>query len=155
MRLLLDTNILIDYYTVRMPYFEELTGLVVAREFGDIEIWASGKSYTDIFYVARKRFDEHELQRAFLDSFEMIDLCSIEPEDIKLAAELSWDDFEDCLIFVAAQKIKADAIVTRDVGGFSHSSIPAVCPLEALKLIEEEEGFVYEELDLSCLDVSI
>ncbi len=151
MRLLLDTNILLDFYLRRSPFFEELVGLVAAKTFGDIEVWASAKSYTDVFYVAKKAIHPNELQRAFLESFEMIDLCSIEPDDVKLAAQLSWDDFEDCLIFVAAQKVKADAIVTRDVEGFAQSGIPAVRPSDALRLIEETEGFVYEELDLSWL----
>ena len=143
MKLLLDTNVLLDYYLRREPYFGIVKDLFIAKMFDDVQLWGSSKSYTDIFYIAKKYVDAHELQQAFLSSFEEIDLCSIEAEDIKRAAELSWPDFEDCLISAAAEKIKADAIVTRDVDGFKASAIPAMTPAQVMDQLKGQ-GLIYE-----------
>jgi predicted nucleic acid-binding protein len=42
--------------------------------------------------------------------------------------ELRWNDFEDCVQFVAARGLDADYIVTRDVDGFDGSEITPVTP---------------------------
>lgn len=146
MRLLLDTNILIDYHLRRMPHWENVARIVAAGIFGDVQIWASTKSYTDVFYVAGKLVDPDELQQAFLKSFELIRLCSIDPEDIERAATLAWPNFEDCLVGIAAEKVKADAIVTRDAGGFARSQVEAMRPEQVLDALECERGLFYDRV---------
>ncbi len=146
MKLLLDTNILIDYYLRRMPHWNDVSRIVAAGFFGDVQIWASAKSYTDVFYVAGKLVDSAELQKAFSKSFELIELCSIDSEDVQHAAQLAWPDFEDCLVNIAAEKVKADAIVTRDATGFERSSVKAMHPAEVLEILASEHGLSYDLL---------
>ena len=43
MRLFLDTNVLIDLYQERHPYYEDVKKLQIMEEFGDAELWASAK----------------------------------------------------------------------------------------------------------------
>ena len=143
MKLLLDTNVLIGYYLRRQPYFGSVSKLLMARIFNDVQLWSSAKSYTDIFYVASRHVDPQKLQRAFLKSFELIDVCSIDSDDIKHSAELDWGDFEDCLISVAAEKVKADAIVTRDPKGFEKASMSVFSPDQVLDMLEKERGLSY------------
>jgi predicted nucleic acid-binding protein len=148
MKLLLDTNILIDYHLRRQPFFNDLAKLIIAGAFGDVELWTSAKSYTDVFYVAGKFVDRKALQEAFLKSFELFNVCSIDFDDLSRAAGLSWSDFEDCLISVAAEKIKADFIITRNTVGFKESNIPACSTSEILQLLETERGLRYESVAL-------
>ena len=54
MRVLLDTCVLFDIIARRMP-FEESLKLLMPHSFGDLELWVSAKSYTDIFYVMKKK----------------------------------------------------------------------------------------------------
>ena len=114
MKLLVDANFLIDYYARRDEFFDSCTTLLVAESFHDVELWAPAKSFTDVFYVLNQRLkvEGSLVQRAFLKSFDFIKLVSLEPADVKEAARRSWDDFEDCLVAVAAEKI--GALVGRD-----------------------------------------
>lgn len=41
MKLFLDTNALLDYYTQRQPFFEDMKKLRIAQYCGDVEFWAS------------------------------------------------------------------------------------------------------------------
>lgn len=143
MKLLLDTNVLIDYYLRRQPYFGSVSKLLMARIINDVQLWSSAKSYTDISYVASRYVDPQMLQQAFLKSFELIDVCSIDSDDIKRSAELNWADFEDCLISVAAEKVKADAIVTREPKGFERASMAVLSPDQVLGMLEKERGLSY------------
>ncbi len=82
-----------------------------------------------------------------MKSFELIDVCSIDSDDIKRSADLNWADFEDCLILVAAEKVKADAIVTRDPKGFEGASTAVLSPDQVLAMLENEYGISYDDIE--------
>ena len=52
MKLLLDTCVLIDYFGCREPFFEACSSLRIAEWHGEFELWASAKSFTDVFYCS-------------------------------------------------------------------------------------------------------
>lgn len=145
MRLLLDTDILINYFSRREPFFADSQKLFIAQFFGDVELWASAKSFTDVFYVLKGPIGAARLQTMLFQSLERLRICSIGCEDVRMAARAQWPDFEDCLIDVAAQKVKADRIVTRDAQGFASPSVPAMTSGEVLAELEGK-GFRYDEV---------
>ena len=146
MRLFIDTNVLIDYYLNREPFRTAARLLFVGRSFGDLELWVSAKSFTDIFYFGCKAVGSKAIQGAMEASLAWINQCSISSADIQTALARRWDDFEDCLIDVAAQKVKADYIVTRDAKGFERSAIPVVSPDQLLGVLEQDLRVTYEEV---------
>ena len=51
MRVLVDTNVLIDFLAQRAPFFDEARKLLIFAEMGDYELWASASQISNIFYV--------------------------------------------------------------------------------------------------------
>lgn len=149
MRLLLDTTILIDYFSRREPFFDDCVQLRAMQVFGDAELWVSAKSFTDVFYVLQKPLGYEKVQRMFTESADFLKVCSIDSADIMKASSSKWADFEDCLVHVCAEKIKADFLITRDREGFSRASIPVKSPAEFLMWVEKSKGLVYEEVSLA------
>lgn len=145
MRLLIDTNVLIDGYLNRQPFNEEWKEIRLLQVIGDIELWASAKSFTDVHYLCRHHIDTYAIQKAILESLDYLRICSIDGYDIKRAAQAEWRDFEDCIIYQAAQKTKADYIVTYNTQGFEETDIPAVSPHELLEKIKNNIEFVEED----------
>lgn len=148
MRLFLDTNVLIDFYAQREPFCQAAKKLLIMKAFGDAELWASAKSFTDIFYVLRKNADSVSIQSAFEESFQWLQLCGVDGSDVALAAQMKWHDFGDCLVYICAQKVRADYLITRDEGGFEKAAIPVLTPEELLRQVEEAEGLSYDEIEL-------
>jgi predicted nucleic acid-binding protein len=148
MELLLDTNVLIDYFAAREPYVEQVRQLKAMAFFGDVKLWGSSNSFTDAFYIMNKANDTKTVQKAFLASKDYLSICSVNGEDIYQACERGWADFEDCLVAICAGKIKADYIITRDVLGFKLSKTPSLTPVDFLELIREQQGISYAELKL-------
>ncbi len=148
MRLLLDTNLLIDYFARREPFFAAWKRLRSAAWFRDVELWASAKSFTDVFYVLAKAIPSADLQKAFLESLSFLHVCSIDENDVASAAKAAWPDFEDCLIAVAARKIGAAFVLTRDVAGFARSSVPARHPDDFFAWLKETRHIAYEDFEL-------
>ena len=52
--------------------------------------------------------------------------------DLDRAAAMKWSDFEDALQSVAAERLKADYIITRNVRDYLKSSVTALSPAEYL-----------------------
>ena len=146
MRALLDTNVLIDILTGRPPEAEDAARLVVMQAMGDIELWISAKSFTDAFYIMNRDGNNESaaIQQAFVKSFEFLNVCAVDGNDIRATAERSWPDFEDCLIDVCSEKIKADYLLTRDKDGFKRSRTTVMKPKELFLYLEEQFGLTYE-----------
>ena len=75
-------------------------------------------------------------------------ICSLDSADLQLAASRRWRDFEDCLIDVCAEKVKADVLLTRDEVGFAQSKTRVLSPREFFAFIEDEYRIVYDEIEL-------
>ena len=147
MKRLLDTNVLVDYFGARRPFCDQWELINALQMTGYAELWASAESYTDAFYLLRRAVGSEKLQDMFLESLSFVRVCSVDEDDIRKAAERSWSDFEDCLIAVCAEKVKADYIITRDAGGFKRSKIPAMDAPSFFTMLEEDYGIVYEMTD--------
>ena len=146
MKLLLDTNVLLDYALRREPFSHDARSLMTIGYFRDAELWGSAKSFTDIFYFATRAVGSTMAQELIERLVSELSICSIGKTDITAALAERWPDFEDCLIYQAARKVKADIIVTRDVAGFGRSQIPVLTPHGLLDYMERERHIVYEEI---------
>lgn len=147
MKLLLDTNALVDFFGARKPFCDQWELINALQITGCAELWASAESYTDAFFLLRKAIGPAKLQEMFLESLSFIKICSVEEGDIREAAERSWPDFENCLIDVCAEKVKADYIITRDTDGFKRSRKPSLDAPSFFAMLEEQHGIVYDMAD--------
>ncbi|TJW10297.1 type II toxin-antitoxin system VapC family toxin [Parvibacter caecicola] len=147
MKLLLDTNVLIDYYAQRQPFFEAAKQLRIAQFFGDVELWASTQSFSDVEYILRGALPVEELRSIVAASLDFISVLSPTPADLVSGLESDWPDLEDFLIARCAKALKADYIITRDQKGFAKSKVPAISPDEWVALMKEQ-GIVYDEVEI-------
>ena len=147
MKLFLDTNVLLDLYEQRHPFYEDVKKLQIMEAMGDAELWCSAKSFTDMFHIMKPRYDSEAIQRAFENSFEFLHICGIDGSDVKGAIDLKRKDFEDCVIDIAAQKTKADYLLTRDASDFGKAKTKVMSPHAFLTHMKEDYGLTYEEMD--------
>lgn len=148
MNLLLDTNVFIDYLGRKEPFFPAAQKIVIAALFGDVKLWIPSQSVVDAFYVLNHYVSSPQLQAAIVKSLEVITPLDLTGDLIIRAANLGWDDLEDCLIALAAEKVGADYLITRDSKGFSRSMVPVLTPNEWLTYMEKERRLVYDEVEL-------
>lgn len=148
MRAFVDTNVLLDYFARREPYFKWWPSLCAMQEFGDIELWVAPQSFADIFYILRKQVPADSLQRAFNDSLEFLNVCNVGSAEVAEATRRCWSDYEDCLVALCAENIDVDVLLSRDATGFKDAKTPVFSLEELFCMLEEDYGLVYEEIDL-------
>ena len=49
--ILVDTSVLIDYMSMRKPYYEKARLLMLLGSVGEFDLWFSSLQATDLFYV--------------------------------------------------------------------------------------------------------
>ncbi len=149
MRILIDTNVLIDHFGQRAPFFAAWEKLHAMQIFGDVELWVAPQSFADAFYILSKAVDCEALQAAFIESFDFLNVCNVGQAEVFEACKRSWEDYEDCLVALCAENINADYLLTRDTSGFKHSNVPCCTPEQFLQILEDEYGLIYDTVDLS------
>lgn len=140
MKIMCDTNVILDVLLEREPFVEDSYKLLKLCEEHKIDGFVSASSITDIFYLVRKYTHSTELAyKAVGKLLEIVKVCSVTNNDILIAFQKKAKDFEDCLVATCAKSIHCDYIVTRNKKDFG---FPVLTPAEILlKIIS---GTVFE-----------
>lgn len=136
MRILLDTNILIDYISLRPPFSEDAKAILKLCMEKQIDGCIAAHSVMNAFYILRKDLTSDERRDALSDLCDLLTVVGIDKAKIITALENDkFTDVEDCLQSECAKAFSADYIVTRNVGDFRNSAVPAILPDEFLKKV--------------------
>ena len=147
MKLLVDTNVYVDYLARRSPYDEDIRTLCIASHFNDVELWVNLQSIADAEYILRKAADVRTLRTAMRNSLALFHPCAFHASDIEAALASDWPELEDYLIVASAEHIGAEAFITRDVFVKEHCPIPAYTPAEYVQVLRDR-GLHYETIQL-------
>ncbi|MEH2451365.1 type II toxin-antitoxin system VapC family toxin [Nostoc sp.] len=134
MKVLFDTNIIIDVALERQPFFTNSETVLSFVEQGQIEGYISASTISDLYYIIRKQ-KGRDLAIEFLQ--EIATFCQIATVNqavITMAFTTKFKDFEDAIQYSTAVVNQLDAIITRNPQDF-----PVVVPriLTPDQLIEE------------------
>lgn len=140
MKILVDTNVIIDALTGREPFREaaEQVFILAANQIEDMFITASPA--TDIYYLTRKHLhDTDQAKNTMSKLYELFHILDVTSNDCREALSSGVKDYEDAVIACCANRNRMDYIVTRNIRGYEHSKVKALLPDELLKLISQSE----------------
>ena len=135
MKVLIDTNIILDVLCKRPAFYEDSAKIFKLCEVKKISGVISAISIPNIMYILRKELDADKT-REILDSLMLIfSVADLKAEALKKAADMRFKDYEDAIQSACATRIKANYIVTRNIKDFSESKVTAIKPAELLDRI--------------------
>jgi predicted nucleic acid-binding protein len=132
MKVLLDTNIIIDFLTKREPFAKDVKEVIALIETKEIEGYLSASTITTIYYLAQKVFNKEKADITIKDLLTIFEITSLEKKDFLKAIEINGNDFEDSVIIATALENNIDIIITRDKKDFLKSEVLALEPKEFL-----------------------
>jgi predicted nucleic acid-binding protein len=140
MKLLLDTNVIMDALQERQPFDVAAKELLRQGRSGEIDVCFTANAASDIFYLYAKARDLQSARSAMAYLLDNYTVLSVTHEDCQSAMELPIDDFEDALVAACAKQAAVDYIITRDEQFLhSQSSVPLMNPSEWLKIADREQ----------------
>ena len=136
MEVLIDTNIILDWFLKREPFYDESTILLKKCWFSKINCYLSVHSICDMSFIIDKKFTTEEKKKFLQFLINRNEIISETKADIEsFIKNPDWTDLEDGLQMQTADKCKLDYIITRNIEDFEHSPIPAIEPKDFLKLL--------------------
>jgi predicted nucleic acid-binding protein len=140
-RVLIDTNIVLDFLLQREPFSQDAELLFQSIDAGQIIGYVTATTLTDIFYISRKHTRSVEQARqAVSEILTAMVICPIDRAVLESAFNSGLVDFEDAVQIFGAVAQGLDAILTRDSKGFLSSPIPVMSVQELLRSISDLMG---------------
>lgn len=136
MRVLLDTNVVLDVLLSREPWVAEAKALWQAIDDERLVGYLTASTITDIFYVARRLTNQETAYQAIRTCLDTFEICAVDRSTLEHAIMLAGQDFEDNLQVACAGLAHLDAIVTRNVKDFKGTPIPVLAPAQVLTQIQ-------------------
>lgn len=128
MRVLLDTNVVLDAVLKRQKWLAETLSLLEAHEKGHMEAFLSANSITDVYYIVRRQTDKAVAKASVEWCLNIFTIAPVTGQTLKTAINLNGKDFEDNVQIACVNELGLDGIVTRDEADFQATGIPVFTP---------------------------
>jgi predicted nucleic acid-binding protein len=132
-KVLLDTNIVLDVALERSPFVEDSSRILEISEEKKVDLFITASVATDIFYILRKHKGWETALNFLRDLLQVVDVCSVDKNVLLQALNNPHPDFEDAVQLHAALAEKIDVIVTRDQEGYAQSTLMVKSPENFLR----------------------
>lgn len=134
MKLLIDTNIILDVLLKREPFCEPAVGVLNLSQRNDIQEYISASAVTDIYYIAYKQLKDRALVKSLLKRLlTVVSVAAVSERDVLNALELPWPDFEDSVQYSVALLGEMDGIVTRNLNDYQDANLRIWSPEQLLQ----------------------
>lgn len=131
-KVFVDTNVILDFLLKREAFFEDARMIMAMGYNKKCCLFMSSLSFSNIAYIARKKFDGDSLYACFSEIRELLDVSPVSKDEVDSAINLRVKDFEDAMQYYSAKSIGADCIITRNVKDFNFSDIEVLTPHDFL-----------------------
>ena len=136
MKVLLDTNVLLDVYLRREPFFDASSQVVALAEQGEIEGWIAGTTVTTIFYLLAKALSDEKAKQNVHNLLKLFNISSVNRVVLEDALDNGFKDYEDGVLYQSALHTNLDVIVTRNQKDFFKSELHVYSPSEFLNALD-------------------
>ena len=139
MKVLVDTNVIIDFLLTREPFYK--ASLEVIKKCASREIigYIAFHSVPNLWYILRK-IPEDRRREWMLNVCQFLQVVGVSHDEVIKAIQMkSFKDFEDCLQYECAKSVGAKYIITRNIQDFINSDIQAILPEDFLVILKEEK----------------
>ena len=137
MRVLFDTNVVLDLLLDRTPHALVAARLVTAVERKELAGLLCATSVTTLDYLIARAIGREKARGAIRALLRMFEVAAVTRAILEAALEIDVDDYEDAVLHEAGQGAEAEAIVTRNASDFKGATLPIFSPAELVAALEE------------------
>lgn len=135
MRILLDTNIVLDVLLRRQPFYDESYAIWKASDEGKFDAHVAAFALPAVYYICEKQAGKSAASSAISTCLAAFEVSALYRECVIAAHSMRGRDFEDNLQVACAITDFPQGIVTRDPTGFAESPVPVYSPAEWLNVL--------------------
>ena len=136
MKILFDTNVILDVLLLRKPYYNVATFLLSEVEQGIIEGYICPTTLTTIGYLVTKVKGSDKAKKLIKNLLNIFTLTELNKSIFESACSHNISDFEDAVLHELANLSHIDGIVTRNIKDFKYASLNIYAPEELAGIIK-------------------
>jgi predicted nucleic acid-binding protein len=135
MRVLLDTNVVLDFVLARQPFFADADKIFISLQNKEFVAYVSAITPINTFYTTRKLIDKASAFIAIEDLLKIVEIAKSSNQIYENALTIGFKDFEDAVQHESAVAENLDAIITRNEKDFKNGSMQIYSPADFLKAL--------------------
>lgn len=135
MRVLVDTNVLLDVLARREPHWAAASRVWTLAETGRVQADISAISYNNVYYIVRRWSGRGRAEKALRLLRDVFGTVGLTQKVLIQAMDAEFPDFEDAIQYFLAVHARADYILTRDAQDFPRAGPTVIPPGEWLALL--------------------
>ncbi|MEM7552891.1 MAG: PIN domain-containing protein [Cyanobacteria bacterium P01_A01_bin.84] len=139
MKVLLDTNIIVDIALERQPFFNNSETVLSLAEQKQIQGYICASSFGDLFYIIRREKGKDLTLEFLREIATFCQVATVNQAVISMALATNFKDFEDAILYGAAVLNNLDAIVTRNKKDFPVTTPRILTPEELIQELSNSE----------------
>jgi len=132
-KVLLDTNVIIDDALEREPFLAASEQVLVMVEDGLIEGYISASVFSDLYYIIRRPRGREWAANYLKQLVTFCRIATVDSNTINMALNVNFKDFEDAIQYSTAVINHLDAIITRNPGDFSVTTPRILTPEQLIQ----------------------
>lgn len=137
MRVLVDTNVVIDALTSREPWNESAEKIFLMAANHIVDLYITASSATDIYYLIRKHLHSAETAKQIMGRlYSLIGILEVTGNDCLEALASPISDYEDAVVEKVASRKELDYIVTRNIKDYQAGNTKIILPDDFVNLME-------------------
>ncbi|SPW26942.1 Predicted nucleic acid-binding protein, contains PIN domain [Elizabethkingia miricola] len=136
-KILIDTDVILDFFFDRQPFSEEASQILSLCESKKLNGFVTPIMISNIYYILRKTAKHEKVIEGLKSLMDIVDVAVITKNTIVDALNSNFKDFEDALQnFSALDKKDINIIITRNIKDYKTSSLSVMTPETYLKTIK-------------------
>jgi len=135
-RILFDTNVVLDVFLNREPFVDAAAHLFDANVRGDLEGVLGATTVTTIYYLLGRNHGNAVAHEKVEDLLRLFDVAAVNRQVLVEAADLGFADYEDAVLHSAARTAGADGLVARNTYDFGAATLSVYTPRELLAILD-------------------
>ena len=139
MKILLDTNVVLDLLLAREPFVDLAREIFILIENKEIEGYLCATSITTLHYLIQRETNKKEANEIIKKLLILFEVSPVTKEVLYDASVNNGVDYEDSVVYTSAYYSDINIIVTRDKRGFKESKISSLTPKEFLAFFESKK----------------
>ncbi|MDE5801311.1 MAG: PIN domain-containing protein [Lachnospiraceae bacterium] len=140
MKLLIDTNIVLDVLLKREPFYQDAVKVMNLAQYDDVQEYVSASAVTDIYYIAYRQIkDRKQVLELIKRLLMVVAVAAVSEQEIRNALKTEWKDFEDAVQYSVALLNEMEGLITRNFRDYEQTDINIWSPEQVLKEYENKK----------------
>jgi len=135
LKIVFDTNIILDVLQIREPHFQLSANLFDSVVNQSLQGYLCATTLTTIDYLMAKQYGKLQAREFIVELLDVFLIAEVNQTVLKNASLSNFDDFEDAVLYQSGVFIEADGFVTRNIKDFKTALLPIYSPNELLQHI--------------------